>query len=1050
MGAAIALAVGGAAAGGLVGWGFGAISLGLSVGLAVGGFAGSYLFPGGEGQTQRAEGPRLNDLSVQTSRYGTAISEIWGAKTVVGTPIWSNDLVETRHKETQYFKGPGKIVQITYTYSLTFAVGLCKGPITGIGRVWLNKKLYADFRNMADQQQHDVITVYLGTEAQTADPTIQSYVGTDETPGYRGLAYLVFDGLQLGDYGNMAPTVEVEILVDGTDFSDEDFVYDLPTESAYHYHTCIDLQRNLIVIDRDAKKIYKFQQLTNVTLQEIDFPVYDGEDYGNSTIWDHVGMAACVHPRSGALMLLFNPKSGYSAKKIRLVSLGGQANNHDISVVRTVGQMTDESDWNNWPTFVNPWRIAAYDQDGTGSGVRLVCLESYYDKVYVWDDLSAANPNFVTSFTPQWPLNQVSYFIQQNYVEVHPTTGNMWISGADSNNYWAEYSGISATKIANHSYTGYDMEGISWHIDAGVWVVSISGDVHILDTNLDATSVDLTIYGTDDYPNVGTIISDICQDAGMAAGELDVTDLSSIKVHGYTRPRIMTARQAIEPLMAAFLIDCAEIDKKLVFTQRGQSGSEATITADELAATEDVSDQEVNKLTVLRAQESELPKRVEVKYLNQADNYEIDSRAFEFYHVNSENQMIVDLPIVISATEAYNIAYKIIASMWTASETYRFSTTGKYKYLTPTDIVTVDGNRMRIVSMGLAAGLLQFEAVSEYDDSLLSSDLSTNEGGPGYLVPAQPADTTMVFLDIGPLSSVDNNAGFWLACYHSGEDWRGCTVYDSIDGGSSFVELQKFSDAATYGTADDALGGADGDHLIWDLENTVTVSLTSYGKTLSSSTIAAVLNGANKAALAVSGGWEIFQFVDVTDNGDGNYTLSTLLRGRHGSEWAITGHAISDEFVLLDDALQRIVPGIESIGLQRTYRATTANAIIQSAVTQNFTPAAVCLKPFSVDHVTGSRDGSDNLTIDWIRRDRIDGEWRDNVDVGLSEDSEAYEVDVMNGATVERTISVTTNQASYTAAQQTTDFGSTQSSVTVKIYQMSAVVGRGYEKEVTV
>ena len=50
----------------------------------------------------------------------------------------------------------------------------------------------------------------------------------------------------------------------------------------------------------------------------------------------------------------------------------------------------------------------------------------------------------------------------------------------------------------------------------------------------------------------------------------------------------------------------------------------------------------------------------------------------------------------------------------------------------------------------------------------------------------------------------------------------------------------------------------------------------------------------------------------------------------------------------------------------------------------------------------------------------------------------------MNGANVVRTISSTTPTASYSAAQQVADFGSAQSSVSVRVYQLSASVGRGW------
>ena len=75
----------------------------------------------------------------------------------------------------------------------------------------------------------------------------------------------------------------------------------------------------------------------------------------------------------------------------------------------------------------------------------------------------------------------------------------------------------------------------------------------------------------------------------------------------------------------------------------------------------------------------------------------------------------------------------------------------------------------------------------------------------------------------------------------------------------------------------------------------------------------------------------------------------------------------------------------------------------------------------------------------------MDAEWRDGVGIPLGEESEAYEVDIIDGGNVVRTIEATSPTISYSAAEQATDFGSAQSNIDVKIYQMSAVVGRGYE-----
>jgi hypothetical protein len=70
------------------------------------------------------------------------------------------------------------------------------------------------------------------------------------------------------------------------------------------------------------------------------------------------------------------------------------------------------------------------------------------------------------------------------------------------------------------------------------------------------------------------------------------------------------------------------------------------------------------------------------------------------------------------------------------------------------------------------------------------------------------------------------------------------------------------------------------------------------------------------------------------------------------------------------------------------------------------------------------------------------------VDVPLGEASESYDVEIWDSAytTLKRTFAaLSAATASYTAAQQTTDFGSAQSTVYVRVYQLSAIVGRGYK-----
>jgi len=62
----------------------------------------------------------------------------------------------------------------------------------------------------------------------------------------------------------------------------------------------------------------------------------------------------------------------------------------------------------------------------------------------------------------------------------------------------------------------------------------------------------------------------------------------------------------------------------------------------------------------------------------------------------------------------------------------------------------------------------------------------------------------------------------------------------------------------------------------------------------------------------------------------------------------------------------------------------------------------------------------------------------------LGEETEAYEVDIYSGAAVVRTITATTPTISYSAAEQSADGLVPGNPVSLRVYQMSAVRGRGF------
>lgn len=270
--------------------------------------------------------------------------------------------------------------------------------------------------------------------------------------------------------------------------------------------------------------------------------------------------------------------------------------------------------------------------------------------------------------------------------------------------------------------------------------------------------------------------------------------------------------------------------------------------------------------------------------------------------------------------------------------------------------------------------------------------------------------------------------------------WRGAKVYRSRDGGMTYAYEYAHTSPVTMGRAVTALPDWAGGN-VWDDVSTVDVRLSSG--TLSSASDLGVLNGMNLAALQADDDWEIVQWVDAELVGANTWRLSRLLRGRFGTERAQGAHAVNDRFVLLSNALRRSPMPSAELGTERAFKAAAAGQAISEAVATTFALAGNSIRPLSPVHVVGARDAGD-LTITWVRRARINAAWQNGIDVPLDEPSEAYEIDILDGDDVVRTLTSSTTEVEYTAAQQTTDFGSPQASVAVAIYQMSSRIGRGH------
>ncbi|MEM1133887.1 MAG: phage tail protein [Pseudomonadota bacterium] len=182
--------------------------VGSAVGALLGNRVDNMLFGGSQ------KGPRLADLSVQTSQYGAIVPRIYGQKRVAGTVIWATDLVEHRERSGG---GKGRPSQTHYTYSVSFAVALSSRPIASIGRIWADGNLLrgvnGDFKTETSFRLHN------GFADQQIDPLIAAIEGANSSPAYRDYAYCVFEDFDLTEYGNRIPSLTFEVIAGDGKFS---------------------------------------------------------------------------------------------------------------------------------------------------------------------------------------------------------------------------------------------------------------------------------------------------------------------------------------------------------------------------------------------------------------------------------------------------------------------------------------------------------------------------------------------------------------------------------------------------------------------------------------------------------------------------------------------------------------------------------------------------------------------------------------------------------------------------------------------------------------
>ena len=596
---------------------------------------------------------------------------------------------------------------------------------------------------------------------------------------------------------------------------------------------------------------------------------------------------------------------------------------------------------------------------------------------------------------------------------------------------------------------------------------------------------------------VRTLISDVNVDA-VTDVSTDATMDATI-VEGFVVATAGSVRSAINPLGFAYFFDAVESDSKIAFRSRS-SASVRTIQEADLGAKPGTEGQgEMDALITERAQETEIPSRVDLIYMDVTRDFLDGNQHAQRMENPSPTQFSNSvassaLPIAMTPDQAKAIAEAKLYDSWAARLMHKFQFGPKHLDLEPTDIVTigVTGSPSHLVRIALTqigeAFVTRAEAVA-HDPEVL------NTVGVGVLavIPANilvfQGPTQAFLLDIPLLQDTDDAGGEFTGVYvgmggHR-DTWAAGIITKSKNGPPSITfdyweasrgetpwgylqtALAGLPDLST-GTGDTILHSVANEFTSMDYESEIKVTVVGGEDQLASVThVELYEQGLNTAVMvdpSDSSRFEIFQYQNVSISG-GVATLTRLLRGQRGSEHAgKAGWGLNTRVAFLDpDITTHKQIALEEIGVDWMYAAETSRSVTDSTRQMWFNARGNDLKPYPVgftwtDPAVGNRSGS-SVTVTGWRRSRLGGE-RDLDDgiefIDTGETSLAYEMDLIHKTTgaVDKTYTGVTNfQSGFTVTvTDRTDAGYTNNEAfTVRIYQVSGVaeVGRGHPREVT-
>jgi len=642
------------------------------------------------------------------------------------------------------------------------------------------------------------------------------------------------------------------------------------------------------------------------------------------------------------------------------------------------------------------------------------------------------DPKSSESFTPHFSRGWRDDAIQRAYLEA----SYLWW-GTPANNPLSSVYGGHMVHVPECAAWTWDARPYPFFPElTGVWTDGPNWRLgHWLTGRLGAVSL-------------AALVRHLCLRAGLKESLIDVSGLWDA-VEGYAIGALESPRTSITTLARHFGFDAVETEGMIRFVMRGRA-SVATVAPDDLVAA-----REGDVLELARGQETELPQALKWQLARADEDYEAAPVEARRITVDTTRIASESFPMAVPPEEAERRCRRALMEAWVGRETAAFRLPPSRLALDPADAIRLahDGRLvdLRLVSIADA----EARGIEAVRQDRATYDLPPGDPRAASLTRAVVFGTPEAVLMDLPQLTEDQPAHRPFAAAHA-MPWPGEIAVFRSPSTDGFELLTTFGTRARIGTLVSDLYA--GPTSRFDLGNALVVDLLSG--TLESVTDLTLFAGANALAVeSAPGTWEIVQAGAAELLAPGRYRLARLLRGQRGTEGAMGNPAPAGaRVVVLDDSLASLLIAEADLDIPWNWRIGPASRPVSddAYVARSFTPAGVGLRPFSVAHVEQPwrrPHSPGDLILRWTRRSRaLAADSWGALEIPLGEELEAYQVDILDGATVKRVLSTDTTSVTYTATDQTADWGAPLGpgdTLTIRIFQLSALVGRGSPKTVT-